>query len=83
MFRSVIDGLEGLDTDVLITLGFGKDPLLYWLLATSDQKRRFEKRSIKEKRGTNVEPRRVRLLDEGCYVGAQERSRTYVQDSRK
>jgi UDP:flavonoid glycosyltransferase YjiC (YdhE family) len=26
MFRSVIDGLEGLDIDVLITIGFGKDP---------------------------------------------------------
>jgi len=25
MFRSVIDGLEGLDIDVLITMGFGKD----------------------------------------------------------
>ena len=26
MFRSVIDGLEDLDIDVLITIGFGKDP---------------------------------------------------------
>jgi UDP:flavonoid glycosyltransferase YjiC (YdhE family) len=26
MFRSVIDGLEGMDIDVLITIGFGKDP---------------------------------------------------------
>jgi UDP:flavonoid glycosyltransferase YjiC (YdhE family) len=26
MFRSVIDGLEDLDVDVLITIGFGKDP---------------------------------------------------------
>jgi UDP:flavonoid glycosyltransferase YjiC (YdhE family) len=26
MFRSAIDGLDGLDIDVLITIGFGKDP---------------------------------------------------------
>ena len=26
MFRSVIDGLEDMDVDVLITIGFGKDP---------------------------------------------------------
>ncbi len=26
MFRSVIDGLDDLDVDVLITIGFGKDP---------------------------------------------------------
>lgn len=26
MFRSVVDGLKGLDIDVLITIGFGKDP---------------------------------------------------------
>jgi UDP:flavonoid glycosyltransferase YjiC (YdhE family) len=28
MFRSVIDGLDELDVDVLITIGFGKDPSL-------------------------------------------------------
>jgi len=28
MFRSVIDGLDDLDVDVLITIGFGKDPSL-------------------------------------------------------
>ena len=26
LFRSVIDGLDDLDVDVLITIGFGKDP---------------------------------------------------------
>src|SRR5256885_2032461 len=39
-------------------------------LGTSDQKRHFEKRLIKEKRGANVELGREGLLDEGCCVGA-------------
>ena len=52
--------------------------VLYWLLDISVQKRRFEKRLIKEQRGTNVEPGRERLLDEGCCVRARERSRTSV-----
>jgi UDP:flavonoid glycosyltransferase YjiC (YdhE family) len=33
MFRSVIDGLDGLDVDVLITIGFGKDPAMIGPLA--------------------------------------------------
>ncbi len=33
MFRSVIDGLEGLDVDVLIAIGFGKDPAMIGPLA--------------------------------------------------
>jgi len=45
--------------------------------------RHFEKRLIKEKRGANVELAREGLLDEGCCVGARERSRTYVQCSRE
>ncbi len=34
-FRSVIDGLEGLDVDVLITIGFGKDPATLEPLASN------------------------------------------------
>ena len=33
MFRSVIEGLEDLDIDVLITIGFGKDPAMIGPLA--------------------------------------------------
>ena len=35
MFRNVIDGLEDLDVDVLITIGFGKDPATIGPLATN------------------------------------------------
>ena len=33
MFRSVINGLEDLNVDVLITIGFGKDPAMFGSLA--------------------------------------------------
>lgn len=35
MFRSVIDGLDDLDVDVLITIGFGKDPSTIGPLASN------------------------------------------------
>jgi MGT family glycosyltransferase len=35
MFRSVIDGLSGLDFDVLITIGFGSDPASLGPLASN------------------------------------------------
>jgi MGT family glycosyltransferase len=35
MFRSVIDGLSGLDVDVLITIGFGSDPASLGPLASN------------------------------------------------
>ena len=35
MFRSVIDGLDGLDVDLLITIGFGKDPATIGPLASN------------------------------------------------
>ena len=35
MFRSVIDGLDDLDVDVLITIGFGKDPATIGPLASN------------------------------------------------
>jgi UDP:flavonoid glycosyltransferase YjiC (YdhE family) len=35
MFRNVIDGLEGMDIDVLITIGFGKDPATIGPLASN------------------------------------------------
>jgi UDP:flavonoid glycosyltransferase YjiC (YdhE family) len=46
MFRSVIDGLEGLDIDVLITIGFGKNPDMIGPLASNAHMENYVPQSL-------------------------------------
>jgi MGT family glycosyltransferase len=46
MFRSVIDGLGGLDVDVLITIGFGRDPALLGPLASNTHAENYVPQSL-------------------------------------
>ncbi|HEV2582443.1 MAG TPA: nucleotide disphospho-sugar-binding domain-containing protein, partial [Ktedonobacteraceae bacterium] len=46
VFRSVIDGLSGLDVDVLITTGFGSDPAAFGPLASNIHVERYVPQSL-------------------------------------